>query len=145
MTAPASSPGLRRRLHERGYRLTPQRRLVLDAVASLGAATPEQIAAQPALVEARVNITTVYRAVELLEELGLVTHTHLGHGAPRYQPARAEQHVHVVCHRCGAVSDAPAEMAAELVARLAEDRGFAVDIGHLSVSGTCARCRQTGR
>lgn len=138
-----SDAGLRRRLHERGYRLTPQRGLVLDAVEALGGATAEQVVAEPALVEAGVNVTTVYRTLELLEELGLVVHTHLGHGAPIYQPVRGEQHVHVVCHRCGAVSDAPAELATELVARLAEEHGFAVDIGHLSVSGACAGCRQS--
>lgn len=133
-----------RRLHDRGYRLTPQRRLVLAALQSLGTATPEQIVQEPALVEAGVNITTVYRAVELLEELGLVTHLHLGHGAPRYQVVRTEQHLHVICHRCGAVSDASAELAAEMVERLAAERGFAVDIGHLSVSGTCAQCQEPG-
>ena len=50
---------------------------------------------------AGVNITTVYRTLELLEELGLVTHTHLSHGSPTYHAAGEDQHVHLVCRSCG--------------------------------------------
>ena len=72
--------------------------------ATSGHATPEQIS--EAVPE--VDLTTVYRTLELLEELGLVRHTHLDHGAPSYRPAE-DDHVHVVCHDCGAVVDAPAD------------------------------------
>ena len=122
-------------LRARGLRMTPQRRRVLEAVRSLGHATPEEISASLS----DVDVATVYRAVQLLESLGLVAHTHLGHGAPSYRPAE-DEHIHVVCHDCGAVIDAPTGLAATLVRRLQEERGFAVDLAHFTVFGRCADC-----
>ena len=84
-------------LRERGLRLTPQRQLILEAVHELGHATPEQVHTTVRERVAGVNITTVYRTLELLEELGLVNHTHLSHGSPTYHAAGEDQHVHLVC------------------------------------------------
>src|SRR5690606_22451740 len=82
-------------LRSRGLRMTPQRQLVLDAVRQLGHATPEQVHAGVRRVADSVNITTVYRTLELLEDLGLVTHTHLSHGAPTYHPVEESPHIHL--------------------------------------------------
>ncbi len=68
-----------------------------------------------------VNITTVYRTLDLLERIGMVRHTHLGHGAPTYSE-QEHQHVHLVCHRCGAVTEIPTELMAELADRLLRRR-----------------------
>ncbi|HJY95714.1 MAG TPA: transcriptional repressor, partial [Streptosporangiaceae bacterium] len=81
-------------LRARGYRVTPQRQLVLEAVARLDHATPEEIAAQVQQTARGVNISTIYRTLELLEQIGMVTHTHLHHGAPTYQLATHADHVH---------------------------------------------------
>ncbi len=70
-------------LRQRGYRLTPQRQLVLEAVDTLEHATPDDILVEVRKTASGVNISTVYRTLELLEELGLVSHAHLGHGARR--------------------------------------------------------------
>ena len=94
------SSSLRSTLHGRGKRMTPQRQLVLEAVRELEHATPEQICAHVQRTAPAVNITTVYRTLELLSELGLVRHTHLGHGAPAYS-VEEHEHLHLVCHRCG--------------------------------------------
>ena len=67
-------------LRQRGYRLTPQRQLVLEAVDTLEHATPDDILVEVRKTASGVNISTVYRTLELLEELGLVSHAHLGHG-----------------------------------------------------------------
>jgi Fur family transcriptional regulator, ferric uptake regulator len=137
---PLTGPELAERLHARGLRVTPQRERVLDAVRSMGHATPEQIAA----AVPDVDLTTVYRTLELLEELGLVRHTHLDHGAPAYRPAE-DDHLHVVCHQCGNVVDAPADLAEELERRLRDERGFWLDRAHLTLFGRCAGCaEQTG-
>src|SRR5436309_2055644 len=72
-------------------------------------ATPEQVCQHVQHTAPTVNITTVYRALDLLEELGLVRHTHLGHGAPAYS-AQAHEHVHLVCHRCGRVAEVPSDV-----------------------------------
>ncbi|NYI82267.1 Fur family transcriptional regulator [Saccharopolyspora hordei] len=133
---------LRSTLHQRGMRMTPQRQLVLDAVRELGHATPEQVCRKVQGTASTVNITTVYRALDLLEELGLVRHTHLGHGAPTYS-VEEHEHVHLACHRCGAVDEVPTETLDDLAERLHRLRGFELDANHLALSGTCRNCRRT--
>lgn len=130
---------LRRTLHQRGLRMTPQRQLVLDAVRELGHATPERICAQVQRSAPAVNITTVYRTLDLMERLGLVRHTHLGHGAPSYSE-REHEHVHLVCHDCGAVSEMPPDLMDGLADRLRRTAGFELDVTHVALSGRCAGC-----
>jgi Fur family ferric uptake transcriptional regulator len=127
-------------LRSRGLRMTPQRQLVLDAVRQLGHATPEQVHASVQRVADSVNITTVYRTLELLEDLGLVTHTHLSHGAPTYHPVEERQHIHLVCRDCGTVEDVDPVSLEPFVAELREQRGFRVDVGHIALFGRCASC-----
>lgn len=127
-------------LRARGYRLTPQRQLVLEAVGELGHATPEEIVTTVRRTASGVNISTVYRTLELLEQLGLVRHTHLGHGAPTYSVATDDDHVHLVCRDCGGVEEAPSDLLAGLVEELAVGRGFTVDVGHVAVFGQCRAC-----
>ena len=127
-------------LRSKGYRLTPQRQLVLESVGALGHATPDEIVTQVRLTAVGVNISTVYRTLELLEELGLVRHTHLGHGAPTYSVATDDDHVHLVCRDCGLVEEAANDVMAGAVEQLALQKGFTVDVGHLAVFGRCRAC-----
>jgi Fur family ferric uptake transcriptional regulator len=133
------SSGLRQELHQRGLRMTPQRQLVLDAVRALGHATPEQICARVQEVAPAVNITTVYRTLDLLERIGVVRHTHLGHGAPSYSEQEHE-HVHLVCHGCGEVLEVPTAVMDGLADRLRAEHGFELDVTHVALSGRCAGC-----
>ena len=126
---------LAERLRERGMRVTPQREQVLAAVRQLGHATPEQISESVV----GVDVTTVYRTLELLEELGFVRHAHLGHGPPSYRPSE-DQHIHVVCHTCGAVTDAAPDIVDELARQLHATDGFEVDRAHFTVFGRCRDC-----
>jgi Fur family ferric uptake transcriptional regulator len=128
-------------LRARGYRVTPQRQLVLAAVTKLEHGTPEEIWAEVQRTASGVNISTIYRALELLEQLGLVTHTHLGHGAPRYHLAAEAEHVHLVCAVCGRITQVPPDAVGSLVTALDERYGFQTDVGHLTVFGRCADCR----
>jgi Fur family transcriptional regulator, ferric uptake regulator len=130
---------LRQTLHRRGLRITPQRQLVLDAVAELGHATPEAICTRVQETAPAVNITTVYRTLDLLEQLGVVKHTHLGHGAPTYATSEHE-HVHLVCHHCGSVGEIDVEVLDALAATLRADTGFRLDATHVALSGTCRAC-----
>jgi len=127
-------------LRAKGLRLTAQRQLVLEAVHELGHATPDQVHAKVAEVAAGVNITTVYRTLELLEELGLVTHAHLSHGAPTFHPVGESQHVHLVCQACGGVSELPSTLLTPLAEMLGTEHGFLLDIGHVALFGVCAHC-----
>jgi Fur family ferric uptake transcriptional regulator len=127
-------------LRARGLRLTAQRQLVLEAVHELGHATPDQVHARVARTAAGVNITTVYRTLELLEELGLVTHAHLSHGSPTYHAVGGKQHVHLVCRACGGVTEVSSGTLSPLAATLDEEHGFMIDIGHVALFGLCADC-----
>ncbi|MFD1930712.1 Fur family transcriptional regulator [Nonomuraea mangrovi] len=128
-------------LRAKGYRVTPQRQLVLEAVKTLGHGTPEEICAKVQQTARGVNISTVYRTLELLEELGMVTHTHLNHGAPTYHLATEADHVHLVCRDCGEVSEVRLELADGLVKGLDDEMGFETDVRHLTVFGRCRNCR----
>jgi Fur family transcriptional regulator, ferric uptake regulator len=128
-------------LRASGYRVTPQRQLVLEAVTRLEHATPEEIYSEVKQTAVGVNLSTVYRTLELLEQIGLVTHTHLGHGAHRYHLAADAQHVHLVCRGCGAIQQLDPAAVSSLVSVLDDEYGFETDVGHLTVFGRCAQCR----
>lgn len=129
-------------LHERGYRVTPQRALVLSAVNELGHATPEEILVRVQADSPRVNLSTVYRTLEVLEDVGLVTHAHLGHGSPTYHSVDDDLHIHLVCRRCDGVDSIPAAIARPFLETLEQEQGFAMDLGHMAVHGVCRSCRE---
>jgi Fur family ferric uptake transcriptional regulator len=128
-------------LRERGLRATPQRRLVLQAVSELGHATPEQVCDFVEGHAASLNLSTVYRALELLEGLGVVSHTHLSHGSPTYQISDHVDHLHLVCRSCGSITEANLDLARPLAAAVNAQNGFRTDLAHLSLHGICANCR----
>jgi Fur family ferric uptake transcriptional regulator len=130
----------RERLRGSGYRLTPQRELVLGAVEKLGHATPEEVLACVRESSSAVNLSTVYRNLEVLEELGLVRHAHLSDRVATYHSATDHEHFHLVCRKCQRVSSVDPEVAGSFAARLQEEYGFVPDLGHLVVFGTCVRC-----
>ncbi|MDA8369231.1 MAG: Fur family transcriptional regulator [Nocardiopsaceae bacterium] len=131
----------REELRSRGYRVTPQRQLVLEAVRGLDHATPDAICTEVQKTVAGLNLSTVYRTLDLLEKVGLVTHTHLGAGSPSYHLTEEADHLHVVCRSCDEVTDTELDLADGLVERLRQEIGFDADARHLTVFGTCSRCR----
>ncbi|MQA05101.1 MAG: transcriptional repressor [Streptosporangiales bacterium] len=127
-------------LRARGYRLTQQRRLVLDAVRDLGHATPEQLYTHLRDQRDAVDLATVYRTLELLVELELVGHSRLAGVAESYHLVAHADHVHLVCRSCERVSEAPIETATAFAQRVRDEQGFEPDLGHLVVFGRCAEC-----
>jgi Fur family transcriptional regulator, ferric uptake regulator len=138
--SPTRDTSLHSTLRAKGYRLTPQRQLVLQAVTALRHGTPDEICAEVQRSSPGVNISTVYRTLELLEELGLVTHTHLGHGAPTYHAATDEDHLHLVCRDCGVIIETQASVTDDLVRVLAQRHGFQTDVAHFAIYGRCGDC-----
>ena len=131
------------RLSEQGYRLTPQRMMVLDAIEkSDHHISAEEIYAQVIARYPHLNISTVYRTLELLHRLGLVTETDLGGGRVRYHPADKGHHHHLVCQECGKVIDLDESVMDGLKEVLKKDYDFAPDIRHLALFGVCADCRK---
>jgi Fur family ferric uptake transcriptional regulator len=123
-----------------GLRLTPQRELVLKAVRELGHATPEDVAEKVREIHPGINLSTVYRNLETLENVGLVTHAHLGHGGATYHAREELTHLHLVCSVCGSIGDAPIDSAASFVQSLLDDYGFHTDVTHFAITGTCESC-----
>ena len=116
---------------------------MLAAVGRLGHATPDEVVdAVSADGGGGVPASTVYRALDALQELGLVGHTHVDHRAPSYHLSEHATHLHVVCRGCGWVGEAPLDVADELVARLDESLGFASEVSHAAVHGLCRSCRE---
>ncbi|MBL7496003.1 transcriptional repressor [Frankia sp. CNm7] len=139
-TGTGERQGWQSRLRDRGYRLTPQRQLVLEAVDRLGHATPEAIVTEVRRTATGVNISTVYRTLDLLEELGLVSHAHLSHGAPTYHITGGDRHIHLVCGGCGSISEISPDRLAAVVDALREELGFTVNVDHVALAGRCADC-----
>jgi Fur family ferric uptake transcriptional regulator len=128
------------KLRGSGYRLTPQRQLILRAVELLGHATPDEVLAQVREEASAVNASTVYRTLEVLEELGLVRHAHLSDRAPTYHSVTDHEHFHLVCRNCGRIVSVGPDMLQPVTDRLRDEQAFVVDVGHLTVFGTCVEC-----
>jgi Fur family ferric uptake transcriptional regulator len=143
--AAASEEQLRERLHARGLRLTPQRLLVLAAVERLGHATPESVWSEVHQADPDLNPSTVYRTLDLFEQLGVIRHMHLGSGPSTYHAGGEAPHLHLVCESCGTVAQAEVELASDLVGRLRDALGFSPDVEHMAISGHCAACAAAAR
>ena len=132
------------RLRERGFRLTPQREMVLSVMHGLeGFCTAEDIYGRVGEISSAVDISTVYRTLDLLQEFELVASVDRGEGQRVYQLVGVEgPHLHLVCRSCGEVTGAELEPAGPLAAFLEEQYGFETDLRHLSVPGLCRECRE---
>ena len=131
------------KLSEQGYRLTPQRMMVLAAIeGSADHISAEEIYAQVITKYPYVNISTVYRTLELLKRLGLVTETDLGGGRVRYHPADKGHHHHLVCQECGAIIGLDEAVLYPLKDTLRREYKFEADLRHLAIFGRCSKCRK---
>ncbi|HVX20489.1 MAG TPA: transcriptional repressor [Acidimicrobiales bacterium] len=102
--------------------------------------TAEELAEQVQQRAPDVALSTIYRNLDDLQALGVVVHSHLGHGPATYQLASAA-HSHFICDRCGAMIEAPDELFGGL-ARTAKARlGFTIDPHHFAILGRCAGCQ----
>jgi Fur family ferric uptake transcriptional regulator len=131
------------RLSELGYRLTPQRLMVVKAVEEADShISAEEIYLQIRARYPHMNISTVYRTLELLSELGLVTETDMGDGRVRYHSIGKGHHHHLVCQKCGEIIDVEESMLRPLRDEIGQRYGFKVDMKHLAFFGLCSKCRE---
>jgi Fur family ferric uptake transcriptional regulator len=131
-----------RTLQEQGYRLTPQRTLVWDVLRGQeDHLSAEQICARVQETFPHVNLSTVYRTLELLVGLGLVRETHLGPGRRFFEIEEEVPHHHLVCETCGAVVHVHDEDLPGLGAAVETRSGFA--LREVTVFGICRDCRPT--
>jgi len=132
-----------RTLHELGYRLTPQRIMILDAVEQADShISAEEICSQIRSRYPHMNISTVYRTLELLEKLGLVTKTDLGDGRVRHHSIKKGHHHHLVCQKCGVIIDMEESILSPLWTGILREYDFKVNMKHLAFFGLCSNCRE---
>jgi len=128
------------RLRARGLRMTPQRRaIVSEVMRTPGHISPAAVARKVQGDMPGVNASTVYRTLTLLEEVGVLSHSHLETGA-EYHRAEEAEHVHLTCGRCGRDDSLSLAEARRLQSLIRAHHGFEADLTHFAITGLCADC-----
>ena len=129
-------------LRSEGNRVTTSRRLLIGCLVDAeGHLTAEEIAEDLQRRAPDIHISTIYRNLDELERLGIVSHSHLGHGPATYHLA-TKVHGHLVCEDCGVTIEAPDEIFAELATAILDRHGFVIDPHHFAVLGRCSACHE---
>ncbi len=127
-------------LRARGGRVTTARRRLLEALfVAPPHCTAEDLAAAVQLKAPDINISTIYRNLEELERVGVIAHTHLGHGAATYH-VLSSPHGHLVCENCSATIEAPERLFRSLSKAAQSEFGFSIEPGHFAILGRCRAC-----
>lgn len=130
-------------LRKNGYKVTPQRRAVIHAIAnSNDHLTPADIHDRIHQDHPGIGLVTVYRTLEVLIALNLVCELHTGTNCPSYTLSIPQHHHHLVCSDCGKVVDFTGHNLAELEERLARESGFRIDDHILEFTGHCRTCQE---
>ena len=135
--------GIASKLRRLGYRLTPQRMMVLSAIEnSDNHISAEEIYAQVVAKYPHVNISTVYRTLELLKQVGLLYEIDLGEGRIGYHPEDKGHHHHLVCRKCGAIIDVGESVLFPIQAVLLQAFNFRAELRHKAIFGLCEDCQK---
>ena len=128
-------------LKEKGLKLTPQRRLIVDAIHDIDThLTAEEIIAHVQARMPEVHKSTIYRTLELLEKNDCVFKSELGEHSVYHHVEEGHHHHHLVCSSCGKTIDCDEDLFAPIGKSLAEKYGFRVDFKHFVMSGLCKEC-----
>jgi Fur family ferric uptake transcriptional regulator len=131
-------------LRSRGLRMTPQRRaIVAEVMAAKGHISPAVVARRVQERVPGVNASTIYRTLDVLEGLGVVSHAHLESG-PEYHRSSDGHHVHLSCSRCGSQDSLSLKEAERLKQLIVRHHDFNPDLTHFAISGLCASCQGRG-
>ena len=136
--------GIPERLRSRGLRWTPQRRILVEVLSRTdGHVTGAELVERCRDVDPGTIPSTVYRTLDVLEDLGVLRHSHGVDGREEFHVLPEAPHGHLHCVGCGGEWDLAEDDAAVVGALAAFEgtRGFAVDVSHLTLSGRCAACR----
>ncbi len=134
-------------LREAGQKMTPQRLMILSALRHAdGHLTAGAIFEQVVMDYPYVDISTVYRTLNVLRELRLVSETDMGKGDTTYEWVRDQRrHHHLICRECGKVASLDHKYLEELGAEILDESGFKPDIDHFAIFGLCAACQKRSR
>lgn len=130
-------------LHAAGYRMTPQRQLILDAVCMLGGhVTPDAVYEQVQTITHALNRSTVYRTLQFLSERRILTLILLPDSRVGYELMGKMPHQHLVCRVCHKVEQIQDRTFQKVAAHMAADYQFQIDLDHITLTGVCAGCQQ---
>ena len=133
---------VRDQLRDRGLRWTPQRRTLIDVLSQIdGHVTGAELIERCRTLDPTTTPSTVYRTLDVLEEMGLLSHSHGADGREEFHVRAVAAHGHLHCIGCGTTWEIGADEASSLVEALERQRTFAVDLNHLSIAGRCSDCR----
>ena len=133
--------GVRDRLRARGLRWTPQRRTLIEVLSHAdGHVTGAELVERCRAIDATTTPSTVYRTLDVLEELGLLRHSHAADGREEFHVQPAAIHGHLHCIGCGTTWEIGMDEAAALVSSTRTGARLPVDLSHLSIAGRCAGC-----
>jgi Fur family ferric uptake transcriptional regulator len=136
---------IRDRLRARGLRWTPQRRTLIEVLSRTdGHVTGADLVERCRALDPATIPSTVYRTLDVLEELGFIRHGHGADGREEFHVLPEREHGHLFCQECGGTWEIEAEEAAGMVAAIESRRGFAVDLSHVTIVGRCQSCRERG-
>jgi Fur family ferric uptake transcriptional regulator len=134
------------RFRQRGMRWTPQRRAVVEVLAaSDGHVTGAELVERCRALDPSTIPSTVYRSLDVLEELGLIRHGHAADGREEFHVRPEEEHGHRYCAACGGRWPIGQPEAEAIAATLRAVDGFEVDISHVTAVGRCRACVDAGR
>lgn len=123
-----------------GGRVTSSRRILLEILFEAdGHSTAEELAEAVQARAPDIHISTVYRNLDELQRLGVVMHSHLGHGPATYHLA-ANAHAHFICDGCGAIVEVPVRLFSGLAKSVKAKLGFVIDPRHFAIPGRCSGC-----
>jgi Fur family transcriptional regulator, ferric uptake regulator len=133
-----------KQLHQRGFRLTPQRELVLKVLHQVDRpASVDELYACVAGTDPRVELSTVYRTLDLLTGMNLVTVIDSGDKQRRFELVeRSAPHLHLVCRECGKITGIELAQLSALAEQIRAVAHFHTDFSNLTISGVCEKCAQ---
>ncbi|MBX6762699.1 MAG: transcriptional repressor [Rubrobacteraceae bacterium] len=135
---------IREKFRRSGYTLTAQRRAVLDALRQAdGHPSAEEVYLIVKRKNPRIALGTVYQALSVLEEIGVISSKHWAESPIRYD-LNLEPHLDIRCIRCGRVSEVPGIEMGDLKARVQENTPYEVTSADLVLEGICPECRKAG-
>lgn len=134
-----SADSVLRALRVRGLRISTARRMIVNFLFEAGApVSAQQIAG--GLDRTPLDLASVYRNLETLEEIGVVRHFHAGHGPGRYVLVGGGEHGYLACDRCGAIEEIDRSELDSLRDQVHERFGYEVGFTHFPMVGLCPRC-----
>ncbi|MGI9049006.1 MAG: Fur family transcriptional regulator [Rubrobacteraceae bacterium] len=127
-------------LRSRGYRLTNQRRAIVRELENGRHLSAEEMYDHLRGEHPELGLSTVYRTLDLLTELGVARKDDFGEGYSRYELATERMHHHARCQECGRVIEFNEELMEYLALQVERETGFVTDWHEITLHGRCASC-----